>query len=136
VHGKELMEMIGRPLPHGMDITLLYNDSTSFRPSDVAVDVYNKPEALPSGETKDLSVLVSAFDNRVTLRVTKYKTIQHNTPYSGPQPDWGWTKANLARSMDGMMWEIGPWASADPTKRVQQTPEWLVKPLDVWRNLR
>lgn len=126
LHGKELMEMLHHPLPHGLDVTLLYNDSTSFRPSDVAVDVYNKQEPLPSGETKDISVLLSAWDNRVSLRITKYKTVQHNTPYSGPQPDWGWTKANLARSMDGMMWEIGPWAGNDPTKRVQPTPEWLV----------
>jgi hypothetical protein len=109
-----------------MDITLLYNDSSSFRPSDVAVSIYNKQEALPSGETKDLSVIVSAFNDRVSFRVTKYKTLQHNTPYSGPQPDFGWAKANLARSMDGMMWEIGSWANADPTKRVQPTPEWLV----------
>ncbi len=126
LHGRELMELLHHPLPRGMDVTLLYNDSSSFRPSDVAVDVYNRQEPLPSGETKAISVLVSGFDNRVSLRVTKYKTIQHNTPYSGPQPDWGWTKANLARSMDGMMWEVGAWAGADPTKRVQPTPEWLV----------
>lgn len=126
LHGKELMRLFGTELPRGLDVTLLYNDSTSFRPSDVAVDIYNKPEALPSGETKDLSMLVSAFDNRLTFRVTKYKTIQKNTPYSGPQPDWGWTKANLARSMNGMMWEIGPWAGADAAQRIQPTPEWLV----------
>jgi hypothetical protein len=126
LHGKELMEMFKAPLPKGMDITLLYNDSSSFRPSDVAVSIYNKQEALPSGETKDLSVIVSAFNDRVSFRVTKYKTLQRNTPYSGPQPDFGWAKANLARSMDGMMWEVGAWANGDPTKRVQPTPEWLV----------
>jgi hypothetical protein len=126
LHGRELMELIGYPMPRGLDVTLLYNDSSSFRPSDVAVDVYNQPEDLPSGKTRDLSVLVSAFDNKVSLRVTKYKTVQKNTPYSGPAPDWGWTKANLARSMDGMMWEIGSWAGGDPTTRVQPTPEWLV----------
>jgi hypothetical protein len=126
VHGRELMETLGYPMPRGLDVTLMYNDSTSFRPSEVSVDVYNRPEDLPSGETKDVSVLVSAFDNKMSLRVTKYKTIQKNTPYSGPQPDWGWTKANLARSMNGMMWEVGTWAGADPTMRVQATPEWLV----------
>lgn len=126
LHGRELARLFGAELPRGLDVTVLYNDSTSFRPSDVAVDVYNNPEDLPSGETKDLSVLVSALDNRINLRVTKYKTLQRNTPYSGPQPDWGWTKANLARSMNGMMWEIGPWAGADATKRIQPTPEWLI----------
>ena len=126
LHGRELMEMLHAPLPKGMDITLLYNDSSSFRPSDVSVSIYNQQEALPSGETKDLSVIVSAFNDRVSFRVTKYKTVQRNTPYSGPQPDFGWAKANLGRSMDGMMWEVGSWANADPTKRVQPTPEWLV----------
>ncbi|KAF0095882.1 MAG: TonB-dependent receptor plug [Puniceicoccaceae bacterium 5H] len=126
LHGRELMEMLGRPLPYGMDITLLYNDSSSFRPSDTAVSVYNEQEPTPSGETKDFSVLLSAFHNRVSLRVTKYETVQHNTPYFGSQPDFGSNKATLARTMDGMMWEIGDWAGADPTERVQPTPEWLV----------
>lgn len=126
LHGKELFEMLHHPLPHGMDVTLMYNDSSSFRPSDVSVNVYNQPEATPSGQTRDLSVLLSGDDNRFSLRITKYKTVQHNTPYFGPQPDFGWNKANLARTMDGMMWEIGPWAGNDPTKRVQPTPEWLI----------
>lgn len=126
LHGRELMEMLHHPLPHGMDVTLLYNDSSSFRPSDVSVSIYNQQEPTPSGETRDVSLLLSGLNNRVSFRVTKYKTVQHNTPYFGPQPDFGWAKANLARSMDGMMWEIGPWAGADPTKRVQPTPEWLV----------
>ncbi|OIR07446.1 ferrichrome-iron receptor precursor [mine drainage metagenome] len=126
IHGKELFDLLHHPLPHGMDVTLLYNDSSSFRPSDVSVNVYNQPEAAPSGRTRDLSVLLSAADNRFSLRITHYKTVQHNTPYFGPQPDFGWNKANLARTMDGMMWETGPWAGADPTKRVQPTPEWLI----------
>lgn len=125
LHGKELMELFHYSMPQGTDITLLYNDSTSFRPSDVAVDVYNRPEKTPSGETKDVSVLL-AYKDRVSLRITKYKTTQHNTVFGGAAPDWGWTKANLARSMDGMMWEVGGWAGSDPTKRVQPTPEWLV----------
>lgn len=126
LHGKELMQLFKTQLPKGMDITLLYNNSSSFRPSEVAVDIYGRPEELPSGKTKDLSVIVSAFDERVSFRFTKYKTTQHNTAFSGAQPDFGWAKANLARSMDGMMWEVGAWANADPTKRVQPTPEWLV----------
>ncbi|HLP09466.1 MAG TPA: TonB-dependent receptor plug domain-containing protein [Opitutaceae bacterium] len=126
VHGKELMQLFKAPMPKGMDISFLYNDSSSFRPSEVAVDIYGRPEDLPTGKTKDLSVLVSAFNDRISLRVTKFKTTQHNTSFSGAQPDFGWAKANLARSMDGMMWEVGAWANGDPTKRVQPTPEWLV----------
>lgn len=126
VHGKELMELIGHPLPRGTDLTVMYNDSSSFRPSDVSASIYNKQEPTPSGQTKDVSVMLTTLDNRVTFRVTKYKTEQKNTPYSGPQPDFGWAKANLSRSMDGMMWEIGAWAGSDAKSRVQPTPEWLV----------
>jgi len=126
LHGKELMEMLGRPLPQGMDVTLMYNDSSSFRPSDVAVSVYNEQEPTPSGETKDVSVMVSALNNRLSFRVTKYKTVQHNTPFVGTSPDFGWAKANLSRSMNGMMWELGSWAGSTPNSRVQPTPEWLV----------
>jgi hypothetical protein len=127
LHGKELMEMFGRPLPRGMDITILYNDSSSFRPSDVAVDVYNRQEANPSGETRDVSVMVSAFDDRLSLRVTKYKTVQKNTPFIGATPEFNRNKAVLGRSMNGMMWEIAPqWGTAPAADRHQPTPEWLV----------
>lgn len=127
VHGKELMEMLGHPMPGGTDITLMYNDSSSFRPSDTAVDVYNRQEPNPSGETRDVSVLVSAFDNRLSMRVTKYKTIQKNTPFIGATPPFNRNKSVLGRSMNGMMWEIAPqWGTAPAADRHQPTPEWLV----------
>ena len=132
LHGKELLEMFDKELPYGLDVTLLYNDSSSFRPSDVASDVYGRQEANPSGETKDVSLLVSALENKLSLRVTKYKTLQQNTPYSGDAPAFNRNKAILGRSMDGMMWEIGPHFGSLPTTdeeaadRWQPTPEWLV----------
>jgi len=126
LHGRELMELLGHPMPQGTDLTLMFNDSGSFRPSDVAVSIYNKQEPTPSGETKDLSLMLSTLNNRVNFRVTKYKTVQHNTPYIGSSPDFGWAKANLSRTMDGMMWELGSWAGSDAKSRVQPTPEWMV----------
>nr|WP_221774724.1 TonB-dependent receptor plug domain-containing protein [Pelagicoccus albus] len=133
LHGKELMEMFGGELPKGMDITLLYNDSSSFRPSDVASDVYGRQEANPSGETEDLSLLVSAFEDKLSLRVTKYKTLQQNTPFIGDAPAFNRNKAILGRVMDGMMWEIAPQWGGLPSEggtpaadRYQPTPEWLV----------
>ncbi len=133
LHGKELLEMFGRDMPKGMDLTLLYNDSSSFRPSDVASDVYGRQEANPSGSTKDVSLLVSAFENKFSLRVTKYKTTQKNTPFIGDAPAFNRNKSILGRSMDGMMWEIGPHFGKLPSEggtpaedRWQPTPEWLV----------
>ncbi|MDQ8205681.1 TonB-dependent receptor plug domain-containing protein [Pelagicoccus sp. SDUM812003] len=133
LHGKELLDMFGQEMPGGMDVTLLYNDSSSFRPSDVASDVYGRQEANPSGETKDVSLLVSAFENKISLRVTKYKTEQKNTPFIGDAPAFNRNKSILGRAMDGMMWEIGPHHGELPSEggvpaedRWQPTPEWLV----------
>ncbi|EDY80795.1 hypothetical protein VDG1235_412 [Verrucomicrobiia bacterium DG1235] len=133
LHGKELLDLFGRELPNGMDMTLLFNDSSSFRPSDVATDVYGRQEANPSGTTKDVSLLVSALDNKFSLRVTKYKTTQLNTPFIGDAPAFNNNKAILGRAMDGMMWEIGPHFGNLPSDggtpaadRYQPTPEWLV----------
>ena len=130
IHGKELMETIGLPLPAGTDITLLYNNSSSFRPSEVATDVYNRQEANPSGETEDYSILISTFHDRFNFRVTKYETVQKNTPFIGSTPPFNRNKAILGRVMDGMMWETAPnnaAAAADnPGTVYQPTPEWLV----------
>ncbi len=133
LHAKELLDLFGSDLPNGMDITLLYNDSEAFRPSDAASDVYGRQEANPSGNTKDLSLIVSALDNKVSLRVTKYKTIQKNTPFGGDAPAFNRNKSILGRAMDGMMWEIGPHFGDLPSEggvaaeeRWQPTPEWLV----------
>ncbi|MDQ8181022.1 TonB-dependent receptor plug domain-containing protein [Pelagicoccus sp. SDUM812005] len=132
LHGEELLDLFGRELPKGMGLTLLYNDSSSFRPSEVATDVYARQEANPSGNTKDVSVLVSAMDNKFSLRVTKYKTTQENTTFVGDAPAFNRNKAILGRAMDGMMWEIGPhWGGLPETdeaaaNRWQPTPEWVV----------
>ncbi|MBN2068036.1 MAG: TonB-dependent receptor [Opitutales bacterium] len=126
LHVRELLQWFDYELPKGTDITILYNNSSSFRPSDVAVDVYGNQEATPSGDTEDVSVMVSTLDNRLSFRITKYKTVQKNTPFIGTSPAFNANKAILGRAMDGMMWEIGSWAGANAEDRVQPTPEWLV----------
>jgi len=126
LHVRELLQWFDYELPKGTDITILYNNSSSFRPSDVAVDVYGNQEATPSGDTEDVSLMVTTLNNRLSFRITKYKTVQKNTPFIGTSPAFNGNKAILGRSMDGMMWEVGSWAGADAEDRVQPTPEWLV----------
>lgn len=126
LHFKELLKWFDYELPKGTDITLLYNNSNTFQPNSVAVDVYNQQEETPSGNTEDISLLVSTFDNKLSFRITKYKTVQKNTTYSGTSPAFNSNKAILGRAMDGMMWEIGSWAGETAADRIQPNPEWII----------
>jgi hypothetical protein len=122
LHTSQILDLFHYQLPKGLDVSLLYNDSNSFRPSDVGTDVYGQKLAAPSGRTRDIGVLVTALDNKVSLRMTWYKTIQKNTTVADPSGMLYWNKAAIARTMNAMEQET--WTSG--SYRQQTTPEWLV----------
>lgn len=122
LHTSQILDLFHYQLPKGLDVSLLYNDSNSFRPSDVGTDVYGNKLAAPSGRTRDVGVLITALDNKVSLRATWYKTIQKNTTISDPSGMLFWNKASIARTMNAMEQET--WTSG--VYRQQTTPEWLV----------
>lgn len=122
LHTNPILEMFGVTLPKGIQVSLNYNDSNSFRPSEVGRNIYGEQIAAPSGETKDYGVLVSALDNKVTLRVNWFETAQKNTTLpSGPS--FYWAKAGIARTMNTLAQET--WGSWSPDGS-QTAPEWLV----------
>ena len=125
LHFKEVLKWFNYELPKGTDITLLYNNSNTFQPNSVAVDVYNQQEDTPSGNTEDVSLLFSTFDNRISFRITKYKTVQKNTSIVGTSPSFGQNKGILGRAMDGLMWEVNL-AGQTKNNREQPNPEWIV----------
>ncbi len=61
-------------LPAGADLSLTYNKSDNFRPSAPRADIFNKSIAAPTGTTQEWGALISLFDNKLELRVTKYET--------------------------------------------------------------
>lgn len=121
-HVDEFLGLFGKHLPRGLGVSFTYNDSNSFRPSEVGRDIYGNQIASPSGETKDYGVLVTAFDNKISLRVNWFKTAQKNTTLpSGPSLYWA--KAGIARTMNTLAQETwGSWG-ADGT---QTAPEAVV----------
>ncbi len=123
VHADKILEMFGYEMPKGMTLSLNYNESNSFRPSEVGTDVYGNKLAAPSGETTDYGFLVTAFDNKVALRVTWYETVQKNTTLSDPSGMIYWAKAGIVRTMNTLAQETWDSQKADPT---QVTPEFLV----------
>ncbi|OIQ98873.1 catecholate siderophore receptor Fiu precursor [mine drainage metagenome] len=122
LHTRNLLEMLHYTMPKGLDVAFTYNESNSFRPSDVGTDVYGNKLDAPSGKTRDIGVLVTAMDNRYSFRATWYTTTQKNTTISDPSGMLYWNKAGIARTMNAM--EMETWTSG--TYRQQTTPEALV----------
>lgn len=57
-----------------VNLSVFYNESDNFEPKAGRVDIFNEPIASPIGDTKDYGVTISAFNDRVTLKINKYKT--------------------------------------------------------------
>jgi hypothetical protein len=80
-------EFIRKRLPRGLSVSLMYNGSTNFEPLAGRIDILGNSLGNPSGKTDDYGVLVSAFDDRLRLRVNKYKSTSEGTSYA-PQNIW------------------------------------------------
>jgi len=61
-----------------VEVTLLYNRSTNFKPDASRVDVYGEPIAAPSGKTIDRGILLETRDRRYFLKLNKYVTYSYN----------------------------------------------------------
>jgi len=57
-----------------INISLYYNKSDNFQVTDARNDIYGQPLQPPSGETKDMGVMLSTKDQRFSLRVNKYES--------------------------------------------------------------
>ncbi len=122
LHVGQVLDMFGAEMPRGTELSFFYNDSNSFRPSDLGIDNYGNELPNPSGETKDYGFRLSMLDNKLELRTTWYKTTQKSTTFSDTSGMTFWAKAAIVRTVDGMAmetWGSGPYYD-------QPTPEWLV----------
>lgn len=67
-------EFVNRHLPKGMNLTVFYNYSENFVPEGSRVDILGENITPPTGETKEYGFTVSAFNDRVTLKVNYFDT--------------------------------------------------------------
>jgi hypothetical protein len=118
LHTNPILDLFDYQLPKGLDLSLTYNDSNSFRPSDVGFDIMGNKLPAPSGTTREKGFLISTLDNKVSLRVTWYKTIQKNTSLNDPTGMVFWAKAGVARTINAMAQEA--WGIKNKN---QTTPE-------------
>jgi outer membrane receptor protein involved in Fe transport len=66
-----------------INISLTYDKSGNFQVLNVRRDIYGNPIDNPSGTTKEYGILLSTKDDRFSLRVTKYDTMEEGTTVPG-----------------------------------------------------
>jgi hypothetical protein len=72
-----------------ININLYYNYSNNFQvPDNIGNDIYGNPHPVPTGETKEIGVLLSTKDQRFVLKVNKYDTRQKNVINNGGLSTW------------------------------------------------
>lgn len=123
LHVGQLLDYFGADMPKGTELSFFYNDSNSFRPSELGIDNYGNQLGYPTGETKDYGFRLSLFDNKLELRTTWYETTQKNTTISDATSMIFWAKAAIVRTVDGLAMET--WGSS-VGRYEQPIPEWLV----------
>ncbi|MES2692078.1 MAG: TonB-dependent receptor plug domain-containing protein [Verrucomicrobiota bacterium] len=93
-------QFVKRWLPRGTDLSVSYNVSKNFRPSSTIADVYGRPFSPPAGKTKDIGGTISVLDQKLILRVNRYRTTQSND--SATFYNTFWPGNDVTRAMNGL----------------------------------
>lgn len=80
--GKYPEELIG-DLPWGMDLTGHYYEAESFQPGGISNNVLNQPLASPFGETEEYGFTLSLLDNRLSIRMNWFETVNASARTGG-----------------------------------------------------
>jgi hypothetical protein len=71
-------------LPAGSDFSVFYNNSENFTPVGGRVDFFNRPLAVPEGETEEYGFNFSLFGDKLGLRVNRFDTSNTGVSYNSP----------------------------------------------------
>ncbi|PTY04801.1 hypothetical protein DB347_19040 [Opitutaceae bacterium EW11] len=71
-------------MPWGTQVSLFYNDGENFKADTIRKDVEGRTLPNSTGRTKDYGFIVSALDDRVSLKVNWYKTTVKDATLEGP----------------------------------------------------
>ncbi len=69
-----LPKSIEAKLPLGLQPSIFYNKSDNFSPTGQRINIFGKNIDPSKGETKEYGLMVSALDDKVSVRVTHYET--------------------------------------------------------------
>jgi outer membrane receptor for ferric coprogen and ferric-rhodotorulic acid len=71
-------EFVQKMLPYGLNFSVFYNKSDNFSPDASRIDLEGNPIDGMKGDTKDYGFIISALDDRISLKVNWYKTTVEN----------------------------------------------------------
>ena len=78
-----LNKLLGQHDVLPINISLSYDKSGNFQVENVRRDIYGNPIDNPKGTTKEYGILLSTKDDKFSLRVTKYDTVEFGTTVPG-----------------------------------------------------
>jgi hypothetical protein len=104
-----------RMLPGRPTFGVFFGQSKNFQPM-TRLDLYGEPISPPSGKTKEYGFIITALDDRISLRVGHYKTnVANSNVGSGWDTSWyfsnmwGWESRDAANAYDYYFNGQGTW---------------------------
>jgi outer membrane receptor protein involved in Fe transport len=102
-------EYLIKKMPLGLNLSLFYDKSDNFEPDASRVDLEGNTLSSPKGKTRDYGFMISALDDRISLKVNWYKTTETNaslsTALSGSEyylgMGEGWALQQMVKSIYG-----------------------------------
>jgi len=129
-----LPEFIKNKLPLGLDFSLFYNDSDNFRPNASRVDLYNQPIDSESGDTKDYGFMISALDDRVSLKVNWYESKNKNASVTSAIANYYMLGMGEGWSYQYMLWAV--YRDANGSFDVDRRSDTTVGSYQVWTGVK
>ncbi|WP_404424524.1 TonB-dependent receptor plug domain-containing protein [Nibricoccus sp. IMCC34717] len=78
-----LPKRITKLIPGDVGISAFYNQSENFQPDASRIDIIGNSISAPTGKTKDYGIVITALDEKVSLKINRYKTSVSNATLSG-----------------------------------------------------
>lgn len=101
-----------RRMPGNTGFSLFYSQSKNFEPDTQRVDVLGDPLAPPTGTTRDFGILIETLNDKLSFKITKYKTLGSNASVNvddiyklGSVEAWGTQFAGYYRDNYGADWQ-------------------------------
>jgi outer membrane receptor protein involved in Fe transport len=77
-----LPQRLARNLPWGTTLSAFYSSTSNFRPI-VRFGFDTKALPNPSGESKDYGIVIRTLEDKLSLKITKFKTVSANASIAG-----------------------------------------------------
>ncbi|MFA5257785.1 MAG: TonB-dependent receptor plug domain-containing protein [Opitutales bacterium] len=111
-----------------INVSLSYNDSSNFQVTNTRRDIYGNTIGNPTGDTKEIGLLLSTKDGKFSFRMMKYDTKLQNATTNLSTSGLSSTIAYGMRFRNVFLYKLSnyPWSSREENaQRNTWTPAWI-----------